>query len=81
MTSNSWESDLEDLEADTIAATKQLDHQDNLPDQRQAGASSGEQIGRKLWQYHMPQRPPARHVKTSRAISARAGSTEGAFTW
>ena len=47
------------LEADAVAAAEQLDHQDDLPDQRETGASGGEEIRRELRQDHVPQRPPA----------------------
>ena len=68
-----------DLEADAVAAAEQLDHQDDLPDQRQAGSRGGEEIRCKLRQDHVPQCAPARHVEALGHLGERRIERAGAL--
>ena len=68
-----------DLKADAVAPAEQLDHQDDLPDQRQAGARRGEDIRRELRQDHVTQRTPARHAETLRHFGERGIERAGAL--
>src|SRR5690606_6068986 len=52
-----------DLEADAIRASEQLDHQDDLPDQRQPGAAGCGNEGEELWQHHVAQQPQPREAE------------------
>src|SRR5262249_4444884 len=54
-----------DLEADAVRTPEQLDNEHNLPNQRQAGAGGGSEIGCELRQYdvaHARPRPHAKHL-------------------
>ena len=49
-----------ELEADPVGAAEQLDHQHDLPDQRQARAGGAGEVGIELRQDHVAQPPAAR---------------------
>ena len=61
-----------DLEADAVRPAEQLDDQHDLPDQRQAGAGRGREIGRELRQHDMAQARPRAHAEHLRHLVERA---------
>src|SRR5689334_21478489 len=47
-----------DLESDAVRPAQQLDHEDDLPHQREAGARRRREIRQELRQHHVAKRPP-----------------------
>jgi len=78
VTSNSWNA-TPDLEAHAVGPPEQLDDQHDLPDQREAGAGGGREIGRELRQYDMAHARPGAHAEDLRHVVERAVERAGAF--
>src|SRR5207302_1078457 len=57
-----------DLEANAVRAPEQLDNEDDLPNQRQAGTGGRGEIGRELRQYDVAQARPCPHAKHLRHV-------------
>src|SRR5215470_5138326 len=68
-----------DLETDTVRPPEQFDNEHDLPNQRQAGAGRGSEIGRELRQHDMTQACPCPHPKYLRHVVESMVQRSGAF--
>src|SRR5262245_3368113 len=55
-----------DLETDAVRPPEQFDNEHDFPNQRQAGAGGGSEIGRELWQYDVAQARPCSNHRAER---------------